>query len=70
LSNTKREVKQIYSADQLPMIMGADEIAGTLGISRAKAYQLFHRSDFPTIRIDKRLMVRRDKFFSWLEMQS
>lgn len=70
MNGNKKEIKQIYSIDQLPIIMSADDVAGTLGISRAKAYQLFHRGDFPTIKIDKRLLVSRDNFFSWLKMQN
>lgn len=69
MDNNQNVQNQIFSKDQLPMILGADEIAATLGISRAKAYQLFHRVDFPTIKIDKRLLVSRDRFFTWLDLQ-
>lgn len=61
--------EQISSKDQLPMILGADDVSLILGISRAKAYQLFHRKDFPTIKIGKRLLVSRDRFFTWLDSQ-
>lgn len=69
MDNNQNVQNQNFSKDQLPMILGADEIAATLGISRAKAYQLFHRVDFPTIKIDKRLLVSRDRFFTWLDLQ-
>lgn len=69
MNRTQTEQKRVYSKEQLPMILGADEIAATLGISRAKAYQLFHRNDFPSIKIDKRLLVNRDRFFAWLDNQ-
>ena len=69
MNRTQTEQKRVYSKEQLPMILGADEIAATLGISRAKAYQLFHRNDFPAIKIDKRLLVNRDRFFAWLDNQ-
>lgn len=69
MDNNQNVQNQIFSKDQLPMILGADDIAATLGISRAKAYQLFHRADFPTIKIDKRLLVSRDRFFTWLDLQ-
>lgn len=69
MNRTQTEQKRVYSKEQLPMILGADEIAATLGISRAKAYQLFHRDDFPSIKIDKRLLVNRDRFFAWLDNQ-
>jgi len=38
-----------------------------MNISRAGAYQLMHREDFPTITIGKRMVVPRDKFLEWLE---
>lgn len=38
-----------------------------MGFSRAIAYQLFHREDFPTVRIGKRLFVRRDRLIQWLD---
>lgn len=59
----------IHSQDDLPLILGASDVANILGISRAKAYQLFHRFDFPTLKLDKRLLVRRELFFQWLDRQ-
>lgn len=60
----------ICSQDDLPLILGASDVANILGISRAKAYQLFHRLDFPTLKLDKRLLVRREQFFQWLDRQT
>ena len=50
--------------------LSASDVAAILGISRAKAYQLFHRLDFPTLKLDKRLLVRRELFFQWLDKQA
>lgn len=60
----------IHSMDDLPVILSASDVAAVLGISRAKAYQLFHRLDFPTLKLDKRLLVRRELFFQWLDRQT
>ena len=38
-----------------------------MGFSRAAAYQLFNREDFPTVRIGRRLFVRSDRLMKWLE---
>ena len=57
----------VRSKEELPLILGASDVANILGISRAKAYQLFHRLDFPTL---KRLLVRRELFFQWLDKQT
>ena len=58
------------SPNELPLILNASDVAAILGISRAKAYQLFHRLDFPTLKLDKRLLVRRELFFQWLDKQA
>ena len=60
----------IHSMDDLPVILSASDVAAVLGISRAKAYQLFHRLDFPTLKLDKRLLVRRELNFQWLDRQT
>ena len=58
------------SPNELTLILNASDVAAILGISRAKAYQLFHRLDFPTLKLDKRLLVRRELFFQWLDKQA
>ena len=55
--------------DQLPLVLNADQLASFLNISRANAYTLLHRYDFPTIRIGKRMMVQKDKLLAWLDKQ-
>ena len=53
--------------DQLPLMLNAEDVQSVLNISRAGAYQLMHRADFPTILIGKRMVVPRDKFLEWVE---
>ena len=48
----------------------AAELAELLGISRSAAYNLMHRTDFPAFRVGKRLLVKRDKVFEWVDAQS
>ena len=57
------------SFDQLPLTLNAEQLAQVLGISRAGAYQLMHAKGFPTIFIGKRMIVPRDKFIAWMDMQ-
>lgn len=47
------------------MLCAADLVS--LGFSRAIAYQLLNRADFPTVRIGRRLFVRYDRLIEWLE---
>jgi len=58
------------SYDQLPIMLNANTIAQTLGISRAGAYELMHSDDFPTLRIGKRMMVSKEHLIKWIETNS
>ena len=40
-----------------------------LGVSRPVAYQLAMRSDFPSFRIGKRILIPRESFSAWLSAQ-
>jgi len=59
----------IYSYEQLPLMLSADHISAILGVSRANAYNIIHRPDFPSVQVGKRLIVPRDKFFEWVDTQ-
>ena len=53
------------SLDDLPLMLNAEDIKVVMNVSRAGAYQLMHRADFPTISVGKRLLVPRDNFITW-----
>ena len=57
------------SYDQLPLSLCANDIAAVLGISRANAYTLMRSKGFPTSFIGKRMVVPRDKFIEWMDLQ-
>ena len=57
------------SYNQLPLSLNANDIAAVLGISRANAYTLMRANGFPTIFIGKRMIVPRDKFIEWMDLQ-
>ena len=57
------------SYNQLPLSLNANDIASVLGISRANAYTLMRAKGFPTIFIGKRMIVPRDKFIEWMDLQ-
>ena len=54
----------------LPAVLNASELANTLGISRAGAYQLLNTGTFPTLKIGKRLLVPKDKLIDWIEQNT
>ena len=58
------------SFNDLPLVLNAAQLAGVLNISRANAYNLLHREDFPTLHIGQRMLVSRDKLVQWMDGQS
>lgn len=57
------------SFNDLPLVLNAQQLAGVLNISRANAYKLLHREDFPMLHIGKRMLVSRDKLVKWMDGQ-
>lgn len=55
-----------YSVEQLPLVLQAKDIQALLGISKGKTYELMNSRDFPTVFLNKRMVVPRDAFFKWL----
>ena len=53
--------------EQLPLSLCASDIAAVLSISRANAYNLLRREDFPTLHIGKRMVVPKDRFIQWIK---
>ena len=63
-------ITNAYSSfNELPLVLNAQQLAGVLNISRANAYKLLHREDFPTLHIGKRMLVSRDKLVKWMDGQ-
>lgn len=59
-------MEKFYSEEQLPLILQAKDIQLLLGISKGKTYELMNSRDFPTVFLNKRMIVPRDAFFEWL----
>lgn len=51
----------------LPLMLNAEQLAKFLNISRANAYTLMHTKGFPTITIQKRMVVYRDALYDWIQ---
>ena len=57
--------------EDLPIGLSATQIAKILGLSKPLVYDLFHRGDFPALKVSqKRWLVPRDQFRSWLDNES
>ena len=65
----KTSVSPVFSFDELPLVLNANQVASVLNISRTNAYDLFYRRDFPTLQIGGRMLVARDKLIQWMDDQ-
>ena len=59
-------MERITTFDQLPITLGAEEVAEVLGISRANAYVIMHSKGFPKMQIGKRILVTKDNLIAWM----
>lgn len=55
------------TVDDLPITFGPAELAEILSISRNKAYELANRSDFPTYRVGKKIIISKKHFIIWMD---
>ena len=53
--------------ETMPDVMDAKQIAETLQISKAGAYNLLNSPDFPTLRIGGRKLVMKSELILWLK---
>lgn len=53
--------------ESLPSVLNAHELASFLGISRAGAYDLLRREDFPTLHINSRVFVTKENLQMWMK---
>lgn len=58
-----------HPTEQQPLAISVPAMARRLGISRAKAYQLAKRKDFPAFELDGRVLVLETGLASWIEAQ-
>ena len=53
--------------EELPATFGPTELAGIMGISRNKAYDLTNTPDFPKLRVGRRIVISKKHFTAWLD---
>jgi len=51
-------------------VLTAQDISKVLKVSRATAYEIMERDDFPTIRIGRNKRVMAHEFLKWIENQT
>lgn len=52
--------------ESLPLLLSAKDV-NKIGISRSAFYRLIHRDDVPTLSIEGRIFIPRDRFIAWIE---
>lgn len=50
--------------------LSPNDLTSLLGIGRNLAYELFHREGFPSIRLNRRLLVSTEALDTWLQEQA
>ena len=61
-------MKTKYRAlEELPVTLNATDVAETLGLSRAGAYNLINSKGFPTLQIGSRKIVPKERFIEWID---
>ena len=55
------------SYDELPLFLNTATVAKVLGIAPSSSYELMHEKDFPTLHINCRMVVPKEKFIQWVE---
>lgn len=63
----KTQYKEI---SDLPLFFNVSTLAKVMGIGKANAYTLCHQKDFPSIFINKRIVISRDAFEIWIQNQT
>lgn len=55
---------------ELPLSLTVEQVAGVLGIGRVQAYNLVRTEGFPKIKVGRRIVVPRQAFVNWMELQA
>ena len=57
---------QIYKSFE-PVMLTIPQVASVLSISRAGAYELAHRKNFPAMLVGSRIVVPKDRLLAWVD---
>lgn len=53
-----------------PRTLTVKDMAGLLGISMPKAYQLTRREGFPVLHVGKRILINQDMLTDWMRQEA
>lgn len=67
IGGASMHIENINNLSELPLTLNVSDVAGILGISINKAYELCNNERFPCIRVGKRrLIIPRPAFEAWM----
>lgn len=58
------------NTDDMPLFLTVQDIADTISISLANAYALCRSEGFPSVFINRRIMIPKLAFIKWMENPS
>ena len=61
--------KRYTNFENLPLVLNVDDVAAVMRISRAGAYAVVRKDDFPRFKIGNRVLTAKSDFMQWFEQQ-
>jgi excisionase family DNA binding protein len=56
--------------DELPLVLSPAQVKKILQCGQNNIYTLFHRKDFPAVRVGRTFKISRDALRAWLDQNS
>lgn len=70
LESLFREMMQTAKEDDSPLVYTVKQAADKLQISKSKTYELARQKKIPSVKIDGRVMIPRQRLEDWLNEQA
>jgi len=59
--------KSIYTNyDELPLLLSVKQLVDLMGVSDSTIYELIQETDFPSLRLGKRIVVPKEELRRWI----
>lgn len=53
--------------EELPLMLSVEDLQTVFNISRSVAYELVNSPNFPTLKINRRILIPKSNFIEWIE---
>ena len=64
------KTSQFKDYSERPLFLNATMVAKVLGVSPSSSYELMHEPDFPVLKIGNRMVVPKENFIQWVEINT